>query len=182
MSSILAIDVSRTKGMREGKSPSSRKATREGTWQPRGPPSRAASWSVLALEEFEHFLEAPGVALLGLGKRFEPFGDVVEALFASDLCHAGVHRLVFVRLAGDRRSEVLFRVSDGKAGGGIPHLLQVVEMAMGVTCLSVGGLLKVACNFRVSLHVGHLGEVEITTVRLGLARERFLEVLMGLRA
>src|SRR5580692_6666058 len=50
-------------------------------------------------EQREHLREATGVALLGLRQRLEPLGDVVEALVARGLRHAGVHRLVLVGLA-----------------------------------------------------------------------------------
>src|SRR5450432_560659 len=68
------------------------------------------------LEEREHLGEAAGVALLGLGQRLEPLGDVVEALVARGLRHAGVHRLVLVGLAGDGGLEVLLAVADREPG------------------------------------------------------------------
>src|SRR6185503_4928121 len=51
----------------------------------------------------ERFLEAAGMALLGLGERLEPVGDFAEAFLARGTRHAWIHVGVFVRLAGDRR-------------------------------------------------------------------------------
>ena len=128
----------------------------------------------------EHLREAAGVALLGLRERLEPLGDVVEALVARGLRHAGVHRLVLVRLAGDGRLEVLLGVADGQARRRVADLLEVVEVTVRVAGLAVGRLLEVARDLGVALDVGDLREIEVAPVRLRLAGERLLEVLVRL--
>src|SRR5690606_20328430 len=45
--------------------------------------------------------------------------------------------------------------------------------------LALGGVAEQASHIRVTLHVSHLGEVQVTAVGLGLAGERLLEVLVG---
>src|SRR5579859_4406478 len=97
--------------------------------------SRISRSGLSALEDVEHLREAARVALLGLRERLEPLGDVVEALFAGRLRHAGVHRLVLVRLAGDRGLQVLLGVADGEVRRRIAHLLEVVEVAVRVAGL-----------------------------------------------
>src|SRR5882757_6532190 len=52
-------------------------------------------------ERVVRLLEAASVRLLCLGEGLEPLGDLFEPLFAGGLRHARIHRLVFVRLAGD---------------------------------------------------------------------------------
>src|SRR5579859_2234464 len=64
----------------------------------------------LLLQRSERLGEAAGVRLLGLRERLQPLGDVVVALFAGLLRHAGVHRLVLVGLAVDGGLQVLLGV------------------------------------------------------------------------
>src|SRR5580658_3756374 len=100
-------------------------------------PARSSSARDLA-ERLEALREAPGVALLGPSQRLEPFGDLLEALLAGRLGEAGVHLRVLVRLAGDRRAEVVGRGADGHAGDRVPDLLQEVEVPEGVAGLALG--------------------------------------------
>ena len=111
---------------------------------PRVSRERRSSWNTPAgqLMRLQHLVEATGVGLLGLGERLEPLGDVVEALLARLLRHARVHRLVLVRLAGDRRLEVLLGVADREPGRRIADLLQEVEVPVRVAGLAVGGVLE----------------------------------------
>src|SRR5690349_15156991 len=89
-------------------------------------------------ERLETGLEAAGVRLLGPGERLEPFGDLVEALLAGGAGEAGVHLRVLVRLAGDRRLEVVLGVTDRLAGGGVADLGEVLEVTVGVPGLAFG--------------------------------------------
>jgi hypothetical protein len=133
---------------------------------------------VVEADAVEQLLEAPGVRLLGLRERLEPVGDLGEALLARGLGHARVHVGVLVRLAGDRGLEVLCRVAERQARGRVADLLQVVEVAVRVAGLALGGVAEVAGDLGVALHVGDLREVEVAPVRLRLAGERVLEVLI----
>src|SRR5690606_6947907 len=123
----------------------------------------------------EQLLEAPCVGLLGLGEGLEPVGDLFEALLAGGLRHARVHVGVLVGLACDAGLEVVLGVADRQAGGGVAGGPEVVEVAVRMAGLALGGVAEVARDLRVTLHVGLLGEVEIATVGLRLAREGGLE-------
>ena len=57
-------------------------------------------------QRVKRLLIAIGVRTLSLGKRFEPVGDLVKALFACRFGHARVHVGVFVRFAGDGSLQV----------------------------------------------------------------------------
>jgi hypothetical protein len=122
------------------------------------------------------------VRLLRLRERLEPVGDLREALLAGRLRHAGVHVGVLVRLTGDRGLEVRGRVAERQARRRIADLLQVVEVAVRVPGLAVRRLAEVAGDLGIALDVRDLREVQIAPVRLGLARERVLEVVVCLRA
>src|SRR3546814_10121928 len=67
----------------------------------------------LAAEAVQRLLETAGMALLGLGERFEPVGDFVEAFIARGARHAWIHVRVFVGFARDGRLEVLVGGADG---------------------------------------------------------------------
>ena len=105
-------------------------------------------------DRVEQFLETAGVALLGLGQRLEPVGDLVEALVAGGLGHARVHVGVLVGLAGDGRGEVVHGVADGLVGGGVADSLEVVEVAVRVT-----GLVGSEMCIRDSGHLEYLEAV-----------------------
>jgi hypothetical protein len=122
------------------------------------------------------------VALLGLGERLEPLGDLVEALLAGGLRHAGVHRLVLVRLAGDGGLEVLGRVADRQARRRVADAGEEVEVAVRVAGLAVRGLLEEARDVGAPLDVSLLCEVQVAAVRLRLACKGVLQVLVGLRS
>src|SRR5688572_12733344 len=141
-----------------------------------------ASASGGSADVVEQSLEAPGVRLLGLGERLEPIGDLHEALLACRLGEPRVHVGVLVGFPGDRRLEVLHRVADRKVRRGIADRLQIVEVAVSVARLAFCRLAEVARDFRVTFDVGDLCEVEVATVRLAFASERFLQVLLRLRA
>ena len=55
-------------------------------------------------------------------------------------------------------------------------------MPVRVAGLALGGLAEVHRDLGVALHVRDLREVEVAAVRLRLAGERVLEVLLGLAA
>src|SRR5438876_3873322 len=87
----------------------------------------------------EGLLETPCVALFGLGERLEPVGNLVETLLARGTGHAGIHVGVFVRFARDRRFQVLLSRADRLASSGIAHLLEELEMTMGMAGLALRG-------------------------------------------
>src|SRR5437667_4908435 len=108
---------------------------RRGSAEASAPPGSGGE----AVERLERPLEPAGMRLLGLGEGLEPVGDLVEALLAGGARHAGVHVGVFVRLAGDRREQVIGGVADRLAGRRVADLLEIFEMAMGVAGLAPRG-------------------------------------------
>jgi hypothetical protein len=64
----------------------------------------------------------------------------------------------------------------------VADLLDVVEVDVGVAGLALRGLAEVAGDLGIALDVRDLREVEVAAVRLGLAREGVLEILLGLAA
>ena len=65
---------------------------------------------------------------------------------------------------------------------GIADLLQEVEVAVRVAGLALGGVAEQAGDVGVALDVGPAGEVEVAAVRLRLAGERVLQVVVRLGA
>jgi hypothetical protein len=83
---------------------------------------------------------------------------------------------------GSPVAEVLGGVADREPGRGVADLLDVVEVPVRVAGLALRGLAEVACDLGVALDVGDLREVEVAPVRLRLAREGVLQVVVSLRA
>src|SRR6185312_100934 len=77
--------------------------------------------------------------------------------------------------------EVLLGLADRLTRRRIPDLLQEVEMAEGVPGLGVGGVLEQARDVRIALDVRDAREVQVSTIGLGLAGERVLQILEALR-
>src|SRR5207237_9604624 len=123
----------------------------------------------LSLDLLQAFREPPGVGLLRLRQRLEPLRDLRETLLARLLGEARIHLRVLVRLACDGGLQVLLGIADRFAGGRIAHLLEVLEMAMGVAGLAFRRIAEKAGKVRTAFHVRLLGEVQIATVRLALA-------------
>src|SRR5262249_59187636 len=76
-----------------------------------------------APERLQALREAAGVRLLGLREGLEPLCDLVEAFLARRLREARIHLGELVRLAGDRRLQVLLRRPDRLAPRRVPPLL-----------------------------------------------------------
>ena len=55
-------------------------------------------------------------------------------------------------------------------------------MPVGVPCLTLSGVAEVSGDVGVALDVGHLGEVQVAAVGLGLAREGGFQVFERLAA
>src|SRR5450759_417742 len=65
--------------------------TGSGKWPgARAPTPLGACGNPVLGELVEHPLEAAGMRFFGLGEGFEPFGDLVKALFACGAGHAGI--------------------------------------------------------------------------------------------
>src|SRR5207248_3724210 len=124
--------------------------------------------------------EAARVRLLGLRERLEPLGDLAEPFLARLTGKPRVHLRILVGLARDRRGEILLAIADRLAGGGIAHLLEVLEVTVGVSGLTFGRVAEQAGDVGTALHVRLLREIEVAAVCLALARERGLEVLVRL--
>src|SRR5258706_4769396 len=94
----------------------------------------------LLAQAVEALLEPPGVRLLGARQRLEPLGDLLEALFARRLGEPRIHLGVLVGLARDRRPQVLLAAADRLAGRRIADLPQVLEVAVRLAGLALGGV------------------------------------------
>ena len=106
--------------------------------------------------------------------------DLVEALVARGAGEARVHLGVLVGLALDRRLQVVGGRADRHAGHRVADLGEEVEVAERVAGLALGDRAEQRGDVGVALDVGLLREVEVPAVRLALARERLLEVVVGL--
>src|SRR5262249_40533773 len=106
-----------------------------GTFPHKG--GRAFVSGYLLAQRVERFLEPAGMTLLGLGKGLEPVGDLIEAFLARGSCHARIHVGVFMRLAMDRRREVMLRRANRPAGGRVANRFQVFEMTMSMSGLAL---------------------------------------------
>src|SRR5580692_8179093 len=131
-------------------------------------------------QRLETLGEASGVALLGARQGLEPVGDLLEPLVARRAGEARVHLGVLVGLALDGRLQVVGGGAHRDAGHRVPDLAEEVEVPEGVARLALSDGTKQGGDIGVALHVGLLGEVEVATVGLALARERLLEVRLGL--
>src|SRR5688572_28350416 len=138
---------------------------------PRCPGSRTSTdvSARLLAERIECLLEAVRVGTLGLRERLEPVRDLLEALAARGLGHARVHVGVLVRLARDRGLQVVARLADRQARGGIADGLEVLEVAVRVPGLAFGRRPKYGRDIVEAFDVGLLCEVEIAAIRLRLA-------------
>src|SRR6476660_7120821 len=116
----------------------------------------------------ETLAEPAGVALLGARERLEPLRDLVEAFVARGPSEARVHLGVLVRLARDRRLQVVGRRADGLAGHGVSRGGQEVEVTERVPGLTLGHRAEERGDVGVALDVGLLGEVEVPAVGLAL--------------
>src|ERR1044072_6845766 len=149
-----------------------KKGSRRGTPSPRAKKGSG--------HRFEGLLEAAGVALLGLRQGLEPLGDLGQALLARSAGHARVHVGVLVRLARDRGLEVGRGRTDRQAGRRIAAHFEEFEMAVRMAGLAFRGRTEHGSDIVVAFDVGLLGEVEIPAVRLALARESSLQIVLGL--
>src|SRR5882672_7524337 len=140
------------------------------------------TFRISIVERLGSLVEPARMRLFGLRQGLEPVRDLGEALFARGLRHAGIHGLVFVRLAGNGGFQILQRRADRQARRRVAHLLQKLEMAVCVARFAVRRVLEQTGDLRVALYVGNLREIKIAAVRLGLARERVLQVLVRLRS
>src|SRR5690349_5966563 len=155
--------------------------------QPRRPSSHRDArldrlGGILARDLVQALGEAAGVRLLGLGQRLEPLRELLKALVTRGLRHARIHLRVLVRLARDGCLEVLLRLADGLARGGITDFLEEVQVPEGVPRLRVRGVLVETGDVGKALDVRDAREVEVAAIRLRLAREGVLQVVEALGA
>src|SRR6516162_66751 len=121
------------------------------------------------------------MGLLGLREGLEPLGDLIEALFASRPGHPRVHVGVFVGFTGNGGPKIILGRTDRLAGCRIADFLQILEMAMGMAGLTLGGRAEYRRHVIVALDIGLLSEVEISAVGLAFAGESRFEIFFGLR-
>ena len=106
----------------------------------------------------------------------------IEALVAGRAGEARVHLGVLVGLAGDGRAQVVLGRADGLARHRIADRGEEVEVTERVAGLALGDRAEQRRDVGIALDVGLLREVQVAAVRLALAGERLLEVLLGLAA
>src|SRR6266511_1944062 len=97
--------------------------------------SSSVSYCIVLLEALGG---ATRVALLRAGKGLEPLADLVKALVAGGAGEARVHLRVLVRLALDRRLEVVGGRTDVDARDRVTDLGEEVEVPEGVAGLTLG--------------------------------------------
>ena len=119
---------------------------------------------------------------LGLRQRLEPVRDFLELLVPGRLRHAGIHVGVLVRLTRNCRLEVLARAADREIGRRIAHYGEVVQVAVGMAGLAFGRRAEQRRDVVLAFDVGLVREIQVAAVRLRLAGERGLEVVVGFRA
>src|SRR5580704_7039702 len=90
-------------------------------------------------ERVERLLEAAGVRLLRLCERLEPLGNLLEAFLASRPGHSGIHVGVFVGFTRNCGPQIICGGSDRLAGGRIADFLEILEMAVSMPRLALGG-------------------------------------------
>src|SRR3546814_20959003 len=112
------------------------------------------------------------MALLGLGERLEPVGDLVEAFLAGGAGHARVHVGVLVGLAGDRRLQIGRGVADRQAGRRVADRLEELPVAVGVAGLALGARQEPRDDVAVALAAGLLASVESAAVGLRTPNSR----------
>src|SRR5688572_23218634 len=137
---------------------------------------------VLLAERVQSLLETVRVRALGLGERLEPVRDLLETLAAGGLRHARIHVGVLVGLAGDRGLQIVAGLADGQAGGGVADRLEILEVTVRVARLALGRRPEHGRDVVIALDVGLGGEVEVAAIRLRLAGEGVLQILLGLAA
>src|SRR5881409_1955829 len=133
-------------------------------------------------QSLETLGEAAGVRLLGLGERLEPLRDLLETLAARALREARVHLRELVGLALDRGLQVQLGRADRHVGHRVADLLQEVEVPEGVPGLGLRGVAEESAHVRIALDVRAAREVEVAAVRLRLAGECRLQVVVRLAA
>jgi hypothetical protein len=119
---------------------------------------------------------------LGLRQRLEPVRDLAESLVAGSLRHARVHVRVLVRLAGDRRLQVVRGRADRQSGRRIADLFEIFEVAVRMPGLALRSRAEHGRDVVVTLDVRLLGEIEVATIGLRLAGESGLQIALGLAA
>jgi hypothetical protein len=87
-----------------------------------------------------------------------------------------------VGLARDGGSQVVGRRPDGQAGGRVAGFFEVLEVAVRMAGLALGGRTEDGRYVVVAFDVGALCEVQVTAVGLRLAGKCVFEVLFGLGA
>jgi hypothetical protein len=122
------------------------------------------------------------VRLFGFRQRLEPVGDLRKAFAARGLGHAGVHVRVLIGFAGHRRGQVLRRAADRLVRRRIADHLQVIQVPVGMPGFSFRRVAEQSGDIGVAFHVGVLGEVQVTAVRLRFTGKCILQVGVGLGA
>src|SRR5581483_5676157 len=144
-------------------------------------PAPGSALTASLAEGLEALREPTGVGLLGLRQRLEPLGDLLEALAARRLREPGIHLGELVGLALDGGLEVLLGRADRHAGAGVARLLQEVEVPERVARLGFRGVAEEPADVGIALDVRPARKVEVAPIRLRLAGERVLQVVVRLR-
>ncbi len=87
-----------------------------------------------------------------------------------------------MRLAGDRRAEIVGGAADRLAGRRVADFLEIFEVAMGMAGFAFRGRAEYRRHVVVALDVGLLREIQIAAIGLAFAGERCLQIVLGFRA
>jgi len=119
------------------------------------------------------------VGFFRLGQGLKPFGQFRETFGPRGLRETGIHLGVFVGLALDRRLEILFRGTDGHAGARITDFFQKIQMTKGMSSFGLRSISKKAADIWITLDIRDPREVEIAAIRLRLAGEGMLQIVVA---
>jgi len=119
---------------------------------------------------------------LGLRQRLEPIRNLGEALVTGGLRHARIHVRVLVSLTGNRGLEIELRLANGQTRGRIAYHFEVLEMPVCVPGLAFRRRAEYSGHIVETLDIGLGCEIQVTPIRLRLAGERILEILLRLAA
>src|SRR5688572_10854614 len=128
------------------------------------PPIRPLPLS--AFQTVQPFLKTVCMGSLCLRQRLKPFCQLLEAFVARRFGHSRIHLGVLIRLTFNGRLKVGFRIANRYSGCRIPHFLQKVQVAEGMTRFRLGGIAKETAHIWIPFDVRPSSEIEVAAVCL----------------